>query len=209
MKLTIISRQDKQARELRKDWFVPGIIYGKHIESAISIACNKNEFIKIYKEAGYSTPITLSGLDKDQLVLIQDIQTDPVSDVLLHVDFLAVKSDEKVTTEIPLKLTGESPLEKLWEGKIQLLKDFVEVEAFPQDLPHEFMIDISMITDINTTIFVKDLKVSTKVEMLDDPEQAIVTVLSMAEEETESSEAPAASDAAATPAKEEKKEDNK
>ena len=85
----------------------------------------------------------------------------------------------------------------------------MEVEAFPQDLPHEFMIDISTITDINTTIFVKDLKVSTKVEMLDDPEQAIVTVLSMAEEETESSEAPAASDAAATPAKEEKKEDNK
>jgi large subunit ribosomal protein L25 len=118
-------------------------------------------------------------LDTEQLVLIQDIQLDPVSDILLHVDFLAVKSDEKVTTEIPLKLVGESPLEKLGEGKIQLLKDFVEVEAFPQDLPHEFVIDASTITDINTTIFVKDLKVSSKVEMLDDPEQAIVTVLTM------------------------------
>ena len=133
---------------------------------------------------------------------------DPVSDILLHVDFLAVKSDEKVTTEIPLKLVGESPLEKLGEGKIQLLKDFVEVEAFPQDLPHEFVIDASTITDINTTIFVKDLKVSSKVEMLDDPEQAIVTVLTM-KEEVEEAPVVAPDATPAAPAKDEKKEDNK
>ncbi len=60
MKLTITSRQDKQAKELRKEGLVPAIIYGKHIEAAISVACNKNEFIKVYKEAGYSTPITLA-----------------------------------------------------------------------------------------------------------------------------------------------------
>jgi large subunit ribosomal protein L25 len=45
--------------------------------------------------------------------LIHDIQVDPVSDVLMHVDFLAIKADEKVTTEVPLKMIGESPIEKL------------------------------------------------------------------------------------------------
>lgn len=103
----------------------------------------------------------------------------------MHVDFLAVKSDEKVTTEVALKLIGESIIEKLGQGKIQLVKDFVEVEAFPQDLPHDFPIDISIIETMNDAIFVKDLKVSDKVKILDDPEQVLVTILTIAEEEVE------------------------
>ena len=59
MKLTVTTRQDKTAKELRKEGFVPGIVYGKHLSAPISVACVKNDLIKKYKEAGYSTPITL------------------------------------------------------------------------------------------------------------------------------------------------------
>ncbi len=190
-----MSRQDKSAKELRKEWLIPGIVYGKHLKAPVAIACKRNELIKAYKEAGYSTPLTLSG-DVDQLVLIQDIQVDPVSDVLIHIDFLAVNKDEKVTTEIPVKMIGESPLEKSWEGQIQLVKDFIEVEALPQDLPHDISVDISTILTINDTIFVKDLKFSDKVEVLDDPEQVIVTVVVTEEEKEEE----VVATAAATPA---------
>jgi large subunit ribosomal protein L25 len=117
--------------------------------------------------------------------LIQDIQLDPVSNVLLHVDFLAIKADEKVTTEIPLILTGESPLEKSGDGIVQLVKDSIEVEALPQDLPHNITVDISVIETLNDTIFVKDIILSDKVTLLDDPEQAIVTTTSIQEEEVE------------------------
>lgn len=214
MKLTVTSRQDKTAKELRQEGLIPGVIYGKHLKEAITIACKRNDLIKKYKEAGYSTPLTLSGDNLDQLVLIQDIQVDPVTDVLLHIDFLAVNKDEKVTTEIPIKLIGESPIEKLGEGKVQLVKDFIEVKAFPQDLPHDITIDISVIQTSNDTIFVKDLKVSSKVEVLDDPEQAIVTVLEMNEEVEEAPVAtvaatPAAGTTPAAPAKDEKKEEKK
>ena len=185
MELAVTSRQNKKAKELRKEGLIPGIIYGKHLKEPIAVACKKNDIIKRYKEAGYSTPLTITGDKLDQLVLIQDIQVDPVTDILMHIDFLAVKADEKVTTEVPLRLVGESPIEKLWEGKIQLVKDFVEVEAFPQDLPHDITIDISVIQNMNDVIFVKDLKVSAKVEILDDPDQAIITVVTMAEEEIE------------------------
>ncbi len=213
MKLTVTSRQDKKAKELRKEGLIPGIIYGKHLKEPIAIACKKNDLIKKYKEAGYSTPITLEGDKMEQLALIQDIQLDPVSDVLMHVDFLAINANEKVTTEVPLKLVGESPIEKLGEGKIQLLKDFVDVNALPQDLPHDITIDISSIQTMNDVVFVKDLKVSNKVEIIDDPEQPIVTVLTMTEETTEepasdtpaAGTTPAAGAAPATPAKEEKK----
>ena len=215
MELIVTSRQDKTAKELREEGFIPGIVYGKHLEAPITVACKRNDLIKKYKEAGYSTPLTLTGEKINQLVLIQDIQVDPVSDILIHIDFLAVKADEKVTTEIPIKMIGESPIEKLWQGKVQLVKDFVEVEAFPQDLPHDITIDISVIQNINDTIFIKDLKFSNKVEVLDDPEQAIVTVLTMAEEVEEApivaeTTAEGTTPAAGTDAdKDEKKEENK
>lgn len=138
---------------------------------------------------------------------------DPVSDVLLHIDFLAIKADEKVTTEVSIILTGESPIEKLGEGKVQLIKDFIEVEAFPQDLPHNITIDISAIQNINDVIFVKDLKISDKVEVLDDPEQAIVTVATTNEEVVEEVTATptetATPAAGTTPAPEAKKDDKK
>ena len=222
MKLTVTSRQDKKAKDLRKEGLIPGIVYGKHLTTPLTVACKKNDLIKKYKEAGYSTPLTLTGDGIDQLVLIQDIQLDPVTDILIHIDFLAVNKDEKVTTEIPVKMIGESVIEKLGEGKIQLLKDFIEVEAFPQDLPHDVTIDISVIKNINDVIVVGDLKFSDKVEVLDDPEQAIVTVLIMSEEVEEApvaaveatpaagtAAAPAAGTTPAAPAKDDKKEQKK
>ena len=119
---------------------------------------------------------------------------------------MAVNKNEKVTTEVPLKIIGESAVEKLGLGKIQVLKDFIEVEAFPQDLPHDFTVDISTIQDINDTIFVKDIKVSSKVTVLDEPEQALVTVLILTEEVEE---APVVAEAAATPAATPAKEEAK
>lgn len=185
MELNVTLRDWKKAKLLVREWLIPAIIYGKKMESPISVSCVKNDFLKRYKDAGYSTPITLKGKDIDQMVLIQEIQVDPVTDSLLHIDFLAVQKDQKVRTEIPIVLTGESLIEKLGEGKIQMVKDFVEVEAFPQDLPHNITIDISTIKTMNDTVFVKDLKISDKVMILDDPEQAIITVLKLDEEEVE------------------------
>ena len=113
MELIVTARQDTKAKDLRKEGLIPGIIYGKQLKTPLKVACKRNDIIKKYKEAGYSTPLTLSGDGIDQLVLIQDIQVDPVSDVLIHIDFLAVNRNEKVTTEIPVKMIGESMVEKL------------------------------------------------------------------------------------------------
>lgn len=212
MELIVTWRQDKIAKELRKEWLIPAIVYGKQLKEPIAVASKRNDIIKAYKEAGYSTPLTLTGEGIDQLVLIQDIQVDPVTDVLLHVDFLAVNRNEKVTTEIPVKMIGESIVEKSWDGQIQLVKDFIEVSALPQDLPHDVTVDISTILTTNDTIFVKDLKFSDKVEVLDDPEQAIITVVIASEEKEE--EAPVATvetapTATAKPAEDAKEEEKK
>ena len=160
MKLTVQVRTatGKKVKNLRKEGQLPAIVYGKSLENPVLLTCVKNDFIRVYREAGFSTPIELTGAI-EQLVLLQDMQLDPVSDEVLTIDFLAVNRNEKVSASVPVVLVGESKVEKLNEGKVQLVKDIVEVEAFPQDLPHNIEIDVATIESINDVIFVKDLKV--------------------------------------------------
>lgn len=184
MKLTVQARTitGKEVKKMRKEGILPAVIYGKSLENSLLVSCVKNDFIKVYKACWYSTPIELVG-SVNQLVLLQDMQLDPVSDEVLTLDFLAVNRNEKVSASIPVILIGESKIEKQNEGRVQLVKDTVEVEAFPQDLPHSIEIDISKIESINDVIFVKDLVLSNKVEILDDQEQALVTVVELDDEE--------------------------
>lgn len=187
LKVNIRKETSKQLnKQLRKEGNVPAIVYWKHLKSPIQVSCLKNDFIKRFKEAWYSTPITLNWEWIDELVLIQEFQLDPVTDVVIHIDFLAVKKDEKVKTEVPIVLIGESPIEKLGLWTIQVVKDFVEVEAFPQDLPHDIKIDISKIENAWDTIFVKDIEISKNVKILDDLDQPIIAVVALEEEKEES-----------------------
>ena len=204
MKLTVQARTatGKAVKALRKEGQLPGVVYGKTLGTPVLLSCLKSDFVKVYRISGYSTPIELTGAI-NQLVLLQDMQLDPVTDEVLSVDFLAVNQNEKVTASVPVVLVGESKVEKLNEGKIQQVKDEVEVEAFPQDLPHNIEIDISTIESVNDVIFVKDLKVSSKVRIVDDAEQPVVTVVELSdEEETTPTEDAAAAWEASAPAAE-------
>ena len=206
MKLSVKKRDvfGKKVKNLRAQGLVPAVIYGKHVE-AESISCVKNDLLKVYRTAWYSTPVELTG-DVDQLVLINSLQLDPVSDEIISADFLAVSRTEKVSAKIPVVTFWESQLEKLNEGKIMQIRDEVEVEAFPQDLPSKFEIDISVLQTVNDVFFIKDLKVSDKVTILDDPELPILTVSVLSDEaEEEQTQEAAASTEAAAPAAEEAK----
>ena len=196
MKLSVKKRdiRGKKVKNLRAQGLVPAVVYGKHVE-AESISCVKNDLLKVYRTAWYSTPVELTG-DVDHLVLINSLQLDPVSDEIISADFLAVSRTEKVSAKIPVVTFGESQLEKLNEGKIMKVRDEVEVEAFPQDLPSKFEIDISVLQTVNDVFFIKDLKVSDKVTILDDPELPILTVSVLSDESDEWEEAATAEGAA-------------
>ena len=197
MKLSVKKRDvfGKKVKNLRAQGLVPAVIYGKHVQ-AESISCVKNDLLKVYRTAWYSTPVELTG-DVDQLVLINSLQLDPVSDEIISADFLAVSRTEKVSAKIPVVTFWESQLEKLNEGKIMQIRDEVEVEAFPQDLPSKFEIDISVLQTVNDVFFIKDLKVSDKVTILDDPELPILTVSVLSDEAEEQTEEAATTEAAA------------
>ena len=183
MKLNVELRdiRGKDVRKLRREGQIPAIIYGKHMDDSMSIVCDKNEFVKLYKKVGSSTPITLVGKDIDEMVLIHDFQLDPVSDVALHVDFLALTKWEKVAAEVAIVLEGEedAPVVKAGDGNIQLLKDSLAIEALPKDLIKEIIVNVSDIEDVSTVLFVKDLPIPAGVEVKDDLELSVVWVFDL------------------------------
>jgi len=190
MELQVQKREQSKIKKLLKEGFVPGIVYGKYIDEPVSIQFNKNEFIKLYKQAGTSTPITLKWDNFEQLVLIHDYQLDPVKDTLIHTDFLTLKKWEKVKAMVSIVVEWIEKLQKQWL-EANVVKNEIEVEAIPSKLPNEIKIDVSELKD-GENLSVADIKLDTEVEVITPAEEAVVVVYNpsanVAEEETETIE---------------------
>ncbi len=183
MKLNVELRNIKwkKVRKLRREDKVPAVVYATHLEKPISILCDRNEFVKLYRQTWYSTPITLTWEWVDELVLIQDIQLDPVTDKAIHIDFLWIKKWVKVSAEVAIVMIWdeESPLVKSWEANFELLKDYLMINALPKDLVKEITVDVSGVTDLDTVIFVKDLQLPEWIVSEEDGELPVVTVIDL------------------------------
>jgi len=151
-------------------------LYGHKIKN-IPLKVRQIEFDKVSKAAGQTTLIDLKIKDSGtHKVLIQDIQQNPISDQIIHIDFHQVKMTEKIKTEVPVVVEGEAPAVKDLEGSLILNKTEIEIECLPQDLIHEIKIDISVLKTFEDKILVKDLSVPENITILDDPEEVVALV---------------------------------
>ena len=166
----------RKIKNLRKEGVLPGNLYGKKVKSE-SVQVTLKDFEKVYKEVGETGLLTLQIGKSEKPVLIHNVQTHPVTDEPIHVDFLQVDLKEKVTAEVPVELTGESPAEKQGLGTVVLMIDEIEVEALPGDLPEKFEIDKGTLTEVDQVVKVGDLKVDkSKVEVNVGEEEIVVKV---------------------------------
>jgi large subunit ribosomal protein L25 len=164
----------KKVKKLREKNIIPANIYGSKIKS-IAIQIDQNDFEKTYKEAGETNIVYLKVDEKkEKPTLIVGVQLDPVTQKILHIDFRQIDLTQKVTAQIDLELVGKSPAEQ--EGLVIVtLKDSVEVEALPTNLPEKIEVDIKNLEKIGDTITIADLKVDkTKVEILLDKKEIVV-----------------------------------
>jgi len=167
----------KRVNRLRRDGVLPGVVFGGHKDST-NVQTDQREFERGYRRWGNTTLVTLEGLiDGEQSVLIHDVTRSTLTGRLLHVDFLRVSLTEKVHSEVPLHFVGESPAVK-GGGVLVHAKSEINVEAFPQDIPHAIEVDLSGLLEIDDSIYVRDLKVdAAKVEVLDEGDELIVRVV--------------------------------
>lgn len=171
----IADKREKRTKELRNNHKIPAVVYGKNFNN-INVALDEIAFNRTYKDAGSSNLIDLEYGAEPVKVLVQDAQLDPISGKIIHVDFLKIDMKEKIKTEIPLEIVGETPLIIEQEGSLITNKDAVQVECLPNDLVDHIRVDISVLTDFDQNIKISDIQAPHGVEILDDPEEVVVLV---------------------------------
>jgi large subunit ribosomal protein L25 len=167
----------RKTKHLRKKGLLPAILYGPKIKNT-PLVLDYKEFEKIWKKAGESSLIDLEveGEKKKFSVLIHEIQQDPLTNKVIHVDLYQPDLEKKVIAWVPLVIVGEAPAVKNLGGTLIRHLDEVEVKALPRDLPHEIKIDVSDLKEIHDEILIKDLEIPEGVEILRDPKEIVVSV---------------------------------
>jgi large subunit ribosomal protein L25 len=177
-----VSKRDitgKKVRFLRRQGIVPANIYGHGIDSA-AINVDAKSLKHLLAHVGSTDLIYLKiGDSKNPLrVLVREVQKNPLTDDLLHVDFYQVRMDEKIKADVPIVFVGEAPvLKKVKNSSVLHLIDSLPIEALPDDLPHSLEVDLSSLEELDSTIHVKDIHLGDEITLLSDPEQMAVKVI--------------------------------
>ncbi len=176
----------KENRRLRRSGFVPGVVFGKGIEST-PVQVEAKQFETLYRSAGRSSiiKIKVDGAGTGKSAIIKSVQRNPLSGNALHVDFFVVDLKAEIEVEIPLVFSGEAPAIEETGGSLMHALDHVRIKALPDDIPHEISVDVSGLVDLETAIHVRDLAIDDKVTMLTDLEELVAKVLPPRAEEPE------------------------
>lgn len=171
----------KKVATLRKAGLVPAEVYG-HGKENMHVTVSQKELAKALHETGKTGVITLGVDGKDTKVMAHE-WTRMLSGDIESIDFHVVKAGEKIHAAVPLVFEGEAPAIK--EGLGTLVKNLheLDVEALPEKLPHDFVIDISGLTTLHAAIHASDVKLPSGVELRTAPDTVLISIGDLAEEE--------------------------
>jgi large subunit ribosomal protein L25 len=172
------------ARKLRKEGYVPGILYSPHREDPeIPIKIFKKEIHKVFSGDSEHHVVNLNLGNEEIMAILKEVQRDPIKNSILHVDFFKVFKGEKVTVEVPIELIGESKGVKKGGILEHLLRE-IEIETVPSKIPDIIEVDISDL-DLGDSLLVSDIKFPEDVEPLTPLETAVVSILAPTKVEEE------------------------
>ncbi|MBT1280293.1 50S ribosomal protein L25/general stress protein Ctc [Thermoanaerobacter sp. CM-CNRG TB177] len=175
------------ARRLKKQGYIPGILYGKDMTENIPLAVEYNKFQRLLQQHGRNVLFNVIVDGSTHNAVVKEIQEDTLKGKIIHIDFQRVSMHEEIEATVPLKFEGIGLIEskggivqhQLWE---------LTVESLPDKIPQEIVVDLSKL-EIGDTLFVKDIQVPEGVKVIDDPDEIVVSVLAPRESEEEAEEA--------------------
>jgi large subunit ribosomal protein L25 len=199
----------EKAKKLRVKGMIPAIFYGPRSQT-IPLVIDSKELAKaLQTEAGENVLIDLDIRKGDQsdrkVVMLKDIQIDPLQRITLHTDFYEVTMDEMVTVEVPVHLVGKPEGTKVG-GILDQVRRVIEIQCLPGDIPKSIDIDVSPLK-IGDSIHVQDIQVE-KAKILSDTNFTIATVVPpVVEEKVVEAVAPEAAEEAEVKEKEEEEKE--
>ena len=167
-----------KARKLRAKGLIPAIFYSPQSQS-IPLVIDSKEFVKtLQTEAGENVLIDLNIRKGDQadrkVVMLKDIQIDPLQGTTLHTDFYEVAMNEMVTVEVPIHLVGKPEGIKMG-GILEQIRRVIQIQCLPGDIPKSIDVDVSSLK-IGDSIHVQDIQTE-KAKILFDTNFTIATVV--------------------------------
>ena len=197
VKIKVAIREDRgtsHAKAMRRQERIPAVVYGKGLNLALAI--DKKE-LKYLRQHHFSENVILNLVIADKKgaktvpTLLKDYQLDPLTDEVLHLDFIKVSMTEKIEVEVPVEIKGE-PKGVKEGGSLERVLWNIRVKCLPKDIPQNITIDVSEL-DIGDSIHVSDLTLPPGVEFVSEATEVVVTVAAPVKEEeiVEAAEAPA------------------
>lgn len=164
-----------KAKDVRRMKMIPAEYYGHGIEN-VSLQMNYQDFRRLFRTAGTNTIIDLKIDGKgDKNVIVHRIDHDTVTDLISYVEFMNVRMDEEITAKVPLRLEGTAPAVRDAGAILVQNMDEVEVTCLPAYLPHEIVINVEGLMDLNASVHVSDLVAPDKVTITADPEESVIS----------------------------------
>lgn len=176
----------KKVRFLRRQGITPVHLFG-HDTEPLALQCDRTQLEHVLTHSGKTRLIGLK-LDrakKLRSVVVREVQKNPLSGEIIHVDFYQVSMTEKIKVDIPITLIGEAPALKSKGNMLVHELNRLNVECLPDRIPDNVQVDISSLAEADQSIHVKDISLGEGITVLDDPEHVIVRVALLTIEKVE------------------------
>lgn len=160
---------------LRKEGRIPAALYGEGTD-ALLLSVDARAFREVYLKAGEGQVVVVHVDGTEHPVFVKELAVDPVTQLVLHVDFYRVDLNKEVVAPVELSFEGASPAVKDLAGTLVRVMTEVEVKALPNDMPESIVVDLSALATFDDSISIADLSVPSGVEILADAEETVATV---------------------------------
>lgn len=169
-------RGSREARRLRRQGMVPGILYGGTDLDPVAFKVGARELRRLLVDGAALFDVKI-GSETSVPAILKDRQDHPVRGEPLHVDFLEVRLDEKIQSVVSVELTGAEQAPGILEGGVlEHVTRELQIEALPTDIPEQIVVDVSQL-EINATLSLADVAAPAGVEFLDDPDETTIATV--------------------------------
>jgi large subunit ribosomal protein L25 len=176
-------RDNVKAKQLRKEGFVPGIIYGSEFKESIPVEIKTLDLVKMLKEHTRASILTFEGLGNPINVIVKEIQKDNVSHLPIHIDFQAIKKGEIITVNMAIVILGEEAL-KIKQLMYQPNLTHIELKGPAENLPERIEFDVSELV-FEDKVLVQDIKLPEGIVSTEESDALIGNIAAVQEMEVE------------------------
>tara|TARA_Y100000817_G_scaffold302321_1_gene283183 strand:+ start:2130 stop:2855 length:726 start_codon:yes stop_codon:yes gene_type:complete len=174
IKLSNRSISGKKVANLRREGIMPVHLYGGD-SGPLSLQGDSAEINKLLPRVGLNIPVSVvvEGGGAGEICFVREVQRHPLTQDILHVDFLRVDVKSKITASVPIEVIGDSPAVRLLGGTLIQNMQSINVEALPLNVPEKITVDITSIEDFETAIHISDISVEGDISITN-PSDALV-----------------------------------